>query len=198
MLVILIINKLLALLLLSSTIEENGWVSVDKPQKQAQSQHEEVDPSIWTVFAKEFGSEKVLIRFPEDPGYRYPQIDQGDKETMEIDSTSGETLHRLNVLKFPDQPLDELIQKKINNIQSEEGALLVQTDQIDGQMADLLYRSQGKWVRERLILTDEHLYILQSASETLEGSSHTQFIASFDLEKRDENKVFSRPFHSEK
>ncbi len=38
-----------------------------------EEQVDERDPSIWTLFSKKVGVEKMLVRFPADPVYRYTE-----------------------------------------------------------------------------------------------------------------------------
>lgn len=47
-----------------------GWFPVEKVQVGA-DQLETTDLSIWVLFAKNLGKEKILVRFPNDPSYQY-------------------------------------------------------------------------------------------------------------------------------
>lgn len=51
---------------------EDGWFSVSKSTK-SEDRAEEDDSSIWVLFAKNLGAEKLLVRFPEAPEYRYTE-----------------------------------------------------------------------------------------------------------------------------
>jgi hypothetical protein len=90
-----IITKLIILLstFFGASMDADGWVSLERP-KQEPFSLEEVDPSIWVVFAKKIGAEKILVRFPEDPTYRY--LDEKGSE-MEIYTISEEKTHRLYI-----------------------------------------------------------------------------------------------------
>jgi len=92
--IILIILKFLigSLLLFSSPSPEDGWFPVEKEVKAAE-QVEENDPSIWVLFAKSVGAEKFLVRFPEDPVYRY--LENG---ALQISSVRGGEVFELTVL----------------------------------------------------------------------------------------------------
>lgn len=84
---------ILFITLFGASIDRNGWVTLDRPKKQLPV--EGIDPSIWVVFSKYVGEEKFLVRFPEDPIYRY-LTDSGHE--MEIVGASLHAEHRLWVL----------------------------------------------------------------------------------------------------
>jgi hypothetical protein len=50
----------------SFSVLDEAWVSVERPQRVVHT-IETDDKSIWVVFIKNFGTERVSIRFPEDP-----------------------------------------------------------------------------------------------------------------------------------
>jgi hypothetical protein len=190
------INQILAFLLLAGPVDENGWASVEPPKKNPLEQKGDGDPSVWPVFSRQFGSDRLLIRFPADPVYRYPNLDQGDSETMEIESEVPGTLHRIRVERS-DRDMDDLFKDKIELIQVEEESLLVLSDRTSGKVSDFLYRSDSKWIRERIIASSERTYVLQTFSDSLSDSAHQKFISSLDLEIRGENRVFHREIASE-
>jgi len=71
------ITKIIILLSSLMTVPDaDGWVKIERPKKEAPPA--DIDPSIWVVFAKTLGSEKLLVRFPGDPTYRY--LDEAGKE----------------------------------------------------------------------------------------------------------------------
>jgi hypothetical protein len=64
--------KYLIASLLSFSLNDDGWVSVPKVVKP-QEQGGERDPSIWILFAKNLGDEQIMVRFPDEPEYRYDE-----------------------------------------------------------------------------------------------------------------------------
>ena len=191
------ITKIISLILLSGPIDENGWVSVEPLQKKSIEQKGGGEIAVWPVFSRQFGVERVLIRFPTDPSYGYPNLETGDSESLFAESTNEGFTHRLHVQNSSSE-IDEIIKNKIESIEGEKGSLLVFSGQKNEKIADFLYRDGGKWVRERIIRTPAHLYVLQTFSDTLSDSNHQKFISTFDLEIRDKNKVFHREIESEK
>ncbi|HEY4255203.1 MAG TPA: hypothetical protein VGM34_02520 [Chlamydiales bacterium] len=85
---------------LGVSMNADGWVNLERP-KQEPFSIEEIDPSIWVVFAKKMGAEKFLVRFPEDPTYRY--LDE-KKVEMEIFTVSEAKTHRLHIKPAEDAP----------------------------------------------------------------------------------------------
>ncbi|HSX10895.1 MAG TPA: hypothetical protein VLF94_04175 [Chlamydiales bacterium] len=77
---------LIASILAFSGVASDGWFPVEKV-RNGTKQEEEVDRSIWVLFAKNLGDERIQVRFPDDPAYKY-----SDAEVMEISSErDGET-----------------------------------------------------------------------------------------------------------
>jgi hypothetical protein len=69
-----IYQYVIAFLILSiplSGSDDNGWVSVPRTEQKSGHSFQEEDPSIWVVFTKTLGPDRVMVRFPEDPVYRY-------------------------------------------------------------------------------------------------------------------------------
>ncbi|MBS0624920.1 MAG: hypothetical protein JSS32_02580 [Verrucomicrobia bacterium] len=175
-----LIIKLLAVI----GVDENGWVSVERPKK-APVQNIEEDDSVWPVFVRKFGEDRILIRFPVDPSYKYL-----DKK-IEIEAEHSGALHKLSV-EGSEMGLEREFQKLVDSLQENGDALVVLASVSDEYSADLLYKLGSKWVRERMIAVGERIYRLQTFSETLNVAQHEKFASSFDLEIRDENRVFHR------
>ena len=190
------INKIIAVLALFGAMDEKGWVSVERPQQKEVRQALDESDATWPVFSKQFGEDRVLVRFPEEPTYTYPRLELGDPFTMHVESKMAYGTHRLLVSPLA-STLDTYVEQKKLSIASEEDALLVSSDQTGSNSVDLLYRSDKMWVRERIFAFTDHVYVLQTLSESLNESPHLQFASSFDLEIRDGNKVFHREIQSE-
>ena len=170
---------------------------MERPSKKPIEQPASEEASSGVVFVKQFDSEKMLIRFPVEPVYRYPNWVQGDEKTMEADAIVSETLYRLRV-QASVLSVQEEAEKKIEALQSKGDFLLVSLDPQGERGIDLLYQASGKWVRERLISSGSRLYSLQTFHDTLNESFHLNFVNSFDLEIRSENKIFHRQIVSKK
>lgn len=48
---------------------------------------------------------------------------------------------------------------------------------------DLHYQSEGKWVHEHFVQTDQHLYHFKTLSKVAKSESYREFITSFSIEK---------------
>ena len=187
--------KIIAVLSLFGSMDEKGWVSVEKPQKAETHQIIDESDHTWPAFIRQFGADKVVIRFPEEPRYSYPRLAWEGSKVMQIEGSKEGVLHRLLVQPAPES-FDAFIEQKKLSLSSQEDSLLVSSDSIDHRTVDLLYRSEKKWVRERIFVSKDHIYLMQTISESLDGAPYLQFVGSFDLEIRDGNKVFHREIQS--
>lgn len=189
------LNKILAVLVLFGSIDENGWVSVERPS-QVPSQQIVAREGDWPVFIRQFGSDRAIIRFPGEPSYTYPNIEKGDLETMWI---SAQHLGGVHTLLVEPKTVDfgVFIEQRKGRIEGDVKAFIVSSELKDNRTFDLMYRKDEKWVRERVLMSSERFYILQSVSDTLNEEFHLQFTRSFDVENRDQNQVFHREFQSE-
>lgn len=131
---------------------DDGWVSVPRPERVVH-QMEEEDHSIWVVFAKSFGDDRVLVRFPEDPIYRH---EEGRFEAIATHLGMGE--------------MTLLAQKKDPHVQLLAGEIVYRDAE------------HGLWVREKHIETDQYHYILRVAHPTQSSSFFRQFADSFEIE----------------
>ncbi len=190
------INKIIAALALFGAMDEKGWVSVERPQKTEVGQTIDESDVTWPVFVRQFGEDRVLVQFPSEPSYMYPRILQNDRETMQVEASTELTTHRM-LVELSSLSLDAVIQQKKLSIASQEDGLLVSSELTGVNTAELLYRSDKKWVRERIIVSTGHVYSLQTLSESLNEASHLKFSNSFDLEIRDGKSVFHREIQSE-
>lgn len=150
----------------------DGWFSVEKNPTATPEEVWE-DSSIWPVFTKQMGKERFLIRFPADPTYFYDPLGE-----LEVDAESDSEKSVLRV--FPRS--DDVLEKRVAELSSQPDVLLIQIEAPSSHLVDLQYFSQGKWVAERLVLTSEHLYLLQTSSEKPSHAHHQQFISSLDIQ----------------
>lgn len=141
---------------------ESGWVAVSPSQKTIHRLEEE-DRAIWVVFAKDFGSERVLIRFPEDPSY---QKQQGRFKAYVSQLGSGE--------------LTLLVEEKKNPSPMEQQTI---------RYAAYFDPQTGFWVREKHIETGSNQYVLRVVNPSENSSIFQQFANSFEVEP---SSVFNR------
>ncbi len=127
---------------------DDGWFPVAKAPK-AEEESTEKDPAIWVLFSKAVDLEKILVRLPEDPVYKYTE--SGD---MEIRSERDGEIFELMILR-----------SGLNPIPAE----------------DSLRQSEGKWIREHVIQTEQHIYVLRTTSNLADSPSHKLFVSSFSL-----------------
>jgi hypothetical protein len=142
------------LFVLSSLVyADNGWVSVSRPERVVH-QLEEEDHSIWVVFAKSFGTERVLVRFPEDPHYRHAA---GYFEASATHLGSGEMtliVCKKNFAASQNLPDREVVYRDADT---------------------------GRWVFERHIETDEYQYVLRFSHPSQSKVQSRQFFDSFEI-----------------
>jgi hypothetical protein len=134
---------------------DDGWVSIQQSEPIVH-QLEIEDHSIWVVFAKNFGSERVLIRFPEDPVYK-----QSDGR-FEIVAT------RLGLGEF-----SLLTQKK--SLTDRVGVFFFRNSAYYDHDA-------GLWVFERHIDSREHHYLLRVTDPLQNNLARQMFFDSFEIE----------------
>ncbi len=167
-------NYLIAALLASvplSTEEKgnDGWFPVEHSITQAED-IEETDPSIWVLFSKQFENEKVVVRLPGDPAYRYaPGL-------FEATSSKGEEIFQIQVHEKGE------ISRKMEEILSLPGAAMISLDRKSETHIDLLYLQNEKWIQERLIETRFSLFVLQTAGPEPDSANHLHFINSLRIE----------------
>lgn len=149
---------LIALLFVSSGIvsADEGWVSVSRPERVVH-QLEEEDRSIWVVFAKTFGSERVRVRFPEDPHYRHVE---GHFEAYSSHLGQGEMF---------------LMARKKNLAAVQSHAQTREIAYLDPE--------SSRWVFEKHIETDQYQYVLRLSHPSQSRALFRQFCDSFEIER---------------
>lgn len=157
-------------LVAEENLPSDGWFPVEQPEKQP-VQEDEKDSTIWAIFVKNLGDEKILARFPEDPNYKYIT-----PETIEISSTKNGERFQLWIQEIPQgdsfkQRMEEVL--SLPNVQMSEA---------DPEGMNLVYQTEGKWVQEHLLLTSHHLYLFQTTSLTPSSEKHEIFTQSFEIE----------------
>lgn len=188
--------KIIYILSALGTMDEKGWVPVERPKAEVVESSKEALADSWPVFVRQFGSDRILIRFPDEPTYTYPYVEQGDLETAFVEANFEGVSYQL-LVELRSMDFDRFLEAKKLTIASEKDALLVAVDEVDARTVDFLYRSGKKWIRERVIGSNERFYTLQTTADTFDEAFHDRFLHSFDLETRDENKVFHREIQSE-
>ena len=164
-----LIKYLLASLLLSSPVEDDGWVAVEKTV--VVPSHEETDPSIWVLFAKSLGTDHFLVRFPKDPSYSYTS--QG---VLQIASWNDGVQYQLWVKELRGNPFEE----RLGEVLALPDVILISMDEAEG---NLIYRWNGKWIREHIrVFSLAHQFLFQTSSVEKSAENHQFFISSFSVE----------------
>lgn len=130
----------------------DGWVSVPRKENIVH-QMETDDRSIWVVFAKTFGSERVLVRFPSDPIYRNVN---GRFEAHSSHLGLGEL---------------SLIAQKRNFSEDEFSQNITYRDV-----------ETGRWIFEKHIDTNDYHYVLRASDPSQNGALFQAFSNSFEIE----------------
>jgi hypothetical protein len=152
----------------------DGWFPVEKKQTEKQEEvWDESGGAIWPVFTKRFGEESIQVRFPGAPEYR---VLSGTE--LEIFSSSGGEESLLRILNPQDLAV---LDTHIENLPQE--AVLIEVKRPESNILDLQYYSEGKWVAERLIVDESHLYLFQTSSKNPLGASHKKVISSLNIQK---------------
>jgi hypothetical protein len=155
--------------------DADGWVPVERPASRQQEFPDE-EFGVWVVFSKELEGEKFLIRFPDDPTYRYYP------GGVQIDAIEGEDRLRLRVEKRAEGEIEALFEKRIEEVRSLPETLLLKSKRSgSGERLDLFYRAGEKWVWERIQSTQKLLYTFRTESPEMTGLAHRQFISSLDV-----------------
>lgn len=175
-----IIKALIAFVCLANVpvVSDDGWVAVAQPEKQS-DRFDDIDHSIWVVFSKKIGSEKLLISFPEDPQYHYLE---GKEDQLEVVGMDPDARFSLKVVRGVYDDADALLKSRIDSLQAAAIARAEAVEMQDRMSAELVYWQDGHWYQETLISTAGHTYLLQSRSAGLDLAAHAQFSGSFDLE----------------
>lgn len=172
------LNFLLYLILTASSVlsvgDSDGWVKIEKPYQSAAFDHagDEDNPDLWVVFSKQFGAEHFTVRFPEDPQYNYPSLGEMAAKAFK----DGES-YQLTVLSSSLEALDQ----RAKGLAAQPGVLWIESTQSSSCVRDILYQTEGKWVREHLLLTPHHLYIFQTTSPNFQSEGHQYFIQSLEF-----------------
>jgi hypothetical protein len=166
--------SLTALLASTPIMDEEGWVSLPRPTNVAEAMGaDERDPSIWVVFAKQLGTERLMVRFPDEPTYHY----FGEQGEMEVISKAGGNEHRLQVLSEVFPSSDLMCQRRLEQL----GHPPVVYKSMGKQRVDLILWQEGAWLQERWIRADHHTFFLQTKSDVIERDAHKIFVKSFDF-----------------
>jgi len=155
--------------------DADGWVPVERPgPREEEFPDEEI--GVWVVFSKELEGEKFLVRFPDDPSYRYYP------GGIQVDAFEGEDRLRLRVEKRAEGEIEALFEERIEEIRFLPNALLLKAKKsLLGDRLDLFYRADEKWVWERIQSTSKLLYTFHTESPEMAGLSHREFISSLDV-----------------
>lgn len=156
---------------LGSVAGGDGWFPVEKVETP--SVEEKVEEESHPIYVQKLGHERFQIQLPAEPMYQYLS-----ESEVEISVHQGEEVFLLRVLERPD---GDILAQKVKEITSEPGIVIVAIEQNAEDLVDLHYFVQGKWVKERLLLTEEHLYLLQTQSVQPLTAAHEECISSLAI-----------------
>lgn len=151
--------------------EGDGWFPVEQ-KTETPSDGDEIDPSIWVVFAKQLAGEKIVLRFPEDPSYLHPA-----PGVLEIASSKEGERFLLRAVERG--PGEDPFSQRAAEIQALPDA---EVFEIDREASSFLYKKEGKWIREQIVQTAGHSFLFQTTSPSPDGVSHRIFFTSFQVE----------------
>jgi hypothetical protein len=158
---------------LIGVIDSSGWVALERPSRPVEEERGE--EKVWVVFSKEMEREKFIIRFPDDPDYRYLP------EGIEMRAAKGKESFHLYV---QNNPSSSTVQTRLEAIQAIPDLVWVKTENVSADTLDLLYQIEGKWVWERLFTTPHHVYILQTLGDSASSERHRFFVDSLHVNSR--------------
>lgn len=169
-----ILSSVLAVASVQAVPDADGWVPVERPERYIEEFSED-EAGVWVVFCKEVEGEKFMVRFPEDPSYKY--FPGG----IAIDAEKeGDSFH-LQVEKRSEEAPEAYFDRKIQEVSALPETFLVKVKRSEGERLDLLYHSNGRWVWERILSTPNSLYSFRTVSDRMVGDTHRQFISSLDV-----------------
>jgi hypothetical protein len=151
-------------------MDAEGWVSIERPRVEDVEGADERDPSIWVVFAKQIGPEKILISFPDEPTYTYKN------GGLEVFSKSGGHEHWFQVLDQTFQSGEEMLRFRLEQL----GSPRVVKQKTSENSAELVVWKDGFWLQEKIVKSDYRAFIMQTKSVELEPDFHREFTRSFD------------------
>jgi len=163
-----------ALFASAPVMDEEGWVTIPRPSNEAEAVGaDERDPSLWVVFAKTIGEDKLLVRFPDEPTYHY----MGEAGELEVVSVAAGNEHRLQVLSETFQSTEEMLKKRLERL----GNPPVVQKRVGKDKVDLILWQDGAWLQERWVRAEHHTFFLQTKSNSIEREAHNIFVKSFDF-----------------
>jgi hypothetical protein len=155
--------------------DSDGWVPVERPDARQEEFPDEAI-GVWVVFSKKLEGEKFLVRFPDDPHYRYYP------GGIQIDAVDGEDLLRLRVEKRAEGDPEPLFKERLEEIRSLPDVLLLKVKKSAlSDRLDVFYRVGEKWVWERIQSSSKLLYTFHTESPGMAGQAHRQLISSLDI-----------------
>lgn len=157
-------------------MDADGWVPVERPKQEAEMVGaDERDPSIWVVFAKQIGSEKIILKFPDEPTYRYAHK---NGEEMEVTASAFGVEHKFQVVPQTYASSEEMLRQRVGQL---EGYTVI-SQKWDENSAEWMGWKDDFWVQEKIIRGEFRTFFLQTKSASIEANSHRAFVESFDLE----------------
>lgn len=165
-------------------LDSEGWYTLPKPKKEIQGiGADERDLSLWVVFSKQMGSEKILVSLPGEPTYQY--MDESGKN-LEVLARSDTAEYRLQVVDRiyanPNTLIDTIKHNSPGAIFVGQNEGITQENSLG--FSEVSYWKEGQWYFDRVVVTGERTYFLQIKSIEHFSDAHLKFINSFSVEIR--------------
>lgn len=135
----------------------------------------------WVLLIKQYGQEKVLLRFPEDP---ILQVISEQKATL-LESVSQGEKYLLKMQHREQKEKREIFDQILLKIENSKELALLETKEKDSSNKTYIdtkvLTPDDMYIESRTFLTKEHIFTLESHSPKEKVSSHKDFINSFKI-----------------
>ena len=98
-----------------------------------------------------------------------------------LKAQEGGDSFRLSAQKRSDEDIATYFDKKKQAVEANSEVFLVKSQKTEDGAFEMLYRSQDRWVWERVIATPEFFYSFHTESDQMIGNAHRKFVSSFTV-----------------
>lgn len=139
---------------------------------------EQEDP--WVLLIKQYGKEKVLVRFPEDPVLKVPS----NQTSLFISEVQGEK-YLLKMEQREEREKREVFDQILQRIEEAKELALFDVKEKDNSKKTYIetkvQASNSMFIESRTYVTKEHIFTLESQYPLNTKSSHKDFVNSFQI-----------------
>lgn len=156
-------------------LDTDGWVAISPVTKMThiETGSEKDDFSIWPLFTKKLGGEKLRVRFPSNPTYHFLSSNE-----LEIKSFLGESSYFLRVLN----PVTAgNVEEQVKGVFLQPEIVLAEVNRTSDHRWDVMYRKDGKWICQTYLLQGSHFYFFQSENPFSHRENHNHFVSSLSV-----------------